>query len=195
MLKENENLYSDPHTVRFNLYRPTASSGQLGSASGKIIQRGADFSKADAGTGPFKGAQLLRAVRASRLSAMTTTGGDGRPYLDGITGVAGDRRRLQGRVGDHRRHRLLRSGDFQHDQDLQAAKNTSYLLSSSASHMSWESTAPSTLQRSERRQAMKMLINRKEYVELVAEGWGTPTPDTSSTRRIHSFPRPQAARV
>jgi peptide/nickel transport system substrate-binding protein len=189
VLKESGISTPDPQTVRFHLYSPDGFFlVKLGFWYGKIIQRGADFSKADAGTGPFKGVsykggQGFQVVRNDNYFM------HGLPYLDGITGVAVTdvASKVESVItGDID---FSDPGDFSTIKNLQAAKNASYLLDEFGfPYVMGINSTVKPYSDPNVRQAMKLLINRKEYVELVAEGWGTPTPDYFINPKDPFFP-------
>jgi peptide/nickel transport system substrate-binding protein len=189
VLKPNGVVAVDPYTVRFDLYSPDGFFlVKLGFWYGKIIQRDADFSKTSAGTGPFKGVSF-KGGQGFQVVRNDNYWMNGLPYLDGITGIVETSVATKVESVINGNIDFSDQADFSTIKSLLAAKNATYLLDSYGYPyvMGIDSTAK-PYNNPTVRKAMKMLINRKEYVEIVAEGWATPTPDYFINPKDPFFP-------
>jgi peptide/nickel transport system substrate-binding protein len=167
----------DPNTVRFNL---KSADGflpvKLAFWYGRIIQRGADF-KTSAGTGPFKGISF-KGGQGFQVERNDNYWQSGLPYLDGITGVAVTdiAAKIQSVIsGDVD---FSDPGDFSSNKEITSSKSTALLSDPFGNpYVMGINSKAKPYNDPNVRKAMKMLIDRKQYVNIVAQGSATPTAD------------------
>jgi peptide/nickel transport system substrate-binding protein len=177
VLKSNGIVIVDPYTIKFKL---TAADGffpiKLGFWYGRIIENNANFANSQ-GTGPFKG-KSFKGGQGFQLVRNENYWQSGLPYLDAINGlsVTDLATKVQGVVsGDTD---FSDPGSFSSNAQITSSKNATLLQNPYGFPyvMGINSTAkpyddPNV------RKAMKMLIDRKKYVEIVAQGAAIPKPD------------------
>jgi peptide/nickel transport system substrate-binding protein len=167
----------DKHTIRFKL---KAADGffpiKLGFWYGRIIQANANFKKSQ-GTGPFMG-KSFKGGQGFQLVRNPNYWMSGLPYLDAVNGIAVSdlATKIQGVV----------SGDTHFSDPGSFSSNAQILSSSKATLLENPYGFPYVMGINSKakpysdpkvRQAMKMLIDRKKYVQIVAQGAGLAKPD------------------
>jgi peptide/nickel transport system substrate-binding protein len=167
----------DKYTIKFKL---KAADGffpiKLGFWYGRIIQSNANF-KESMGTGPFKG-KSYKGGQGFQLVRNENYWMDGLPYLDAINGLAVTdlATKVQGVV----------SGDTHFSDPGSFSSNAQITSSSKATllenpygfpYVMGINSAAKPYDDPNVRKAMKMLIDRKKYVQIVAQGAGLAKPD------------------
>jgi peptide/nickel transport system substrate-binding protein len=179
----------DPYTVRFNL---ESADGflpvKLAFWYGRIIQRNADF-KSSAGTGPFKGLSF-KGGQGFQVTRNDNYWQHGLPYLDGITGVAVTdiAAKIQSVIsGDVD---FSDPGDFSSNKAIKGSSGTALLADPFGNpYVMGINSKAKPYNNPDVRKAMKMLIDRKQYVSIVAQGDATPIPDYFIHPKDPFFPK------
>lgn len=168
----------DPTTIKFNLQQPDGFFLiKAGFWYGRIIQADADFASGSQGTGPFKSTSF-KGGQGFELVKNPNYWMSGLPYLDAINGIA---------VTDlATKTESVISGDVDFTDPGDFATVTQVDDSDTAANLVNEFGFPYVLGIDTQskpfsdpkvRQAMRMLIDRQKYVDVIARGEATVTPD------------------
>jgi peptide/nickel transport system substrate-binding protein len=171
-------LTPDPTTVRFQLREADGFFPiKLAFWYGRIIQRDADFRAGSMGTGPFRGVSF-KGGEGFELTRNPNYWQEGLPHLDGITGLAVSdvATKIESVVsGDVD---FADPGDYSSTRKLEAAQGIEVLENPFGFPYTMGIDMRAKPYDDPRvRRAIKMLMDRQRFVDIVAQGAATPIAD------------------
>jgi peptide/nickel transport system substrate-binding protein len=189
VLKPNGVVAVSPDTVQFNLVQPDAFFlVRAGGYWGRISQADSTFNSASAGTGPFISTSFSPG-QGFQLRRNPNYWGSGLPYLDNINGVV--------IAESATKVESVLTGDVDLSDSPDFSSLPQFANSSTASiHKGVFGLMPtfsinekaSPFTNLDVRRAMKMLVDRKKYAEVVAFSAATVSADTSINPKDPFYP-------